>query len=353
MKSKKFTIKDIAKLAKVSIATVSRVINNSPYVDEKTRKKVLKLIEEYKYIPNLAAKSLPSKTAKLPYKKCIAIVIADTAKYGFANLFFSKVFYGIMEETVEYRYNLFTRIIKTSGYDIFEEITTIINNSDGIIAMGHGVEDFVCEVIKINNSFPIVLIESYSKVPSIKINSVLVNNFEAGYLATKYLIDCGHKKIAIVKGPDEYISSFNRYKGFLEALKENHIDIPKEYIETGNLEYIGGYEAALRMIKKLKKKDFPTAIFCVNDFTALGVKDALEKNGFLIPKDISLVGFDNIELTQQVIPTLTTMDVPKEELGRLAIKRLNELIYGNDSSKVCLTVFAQLIERESVRILKT
>lgn len=352
MKNRKITIKDIAKLAKVSIATVSRVINNSPYVDEKTRKKVLKLIEEYKYIPNLAAKALPSKSTKLPYKKCITIVIADRAKYGFANLFFSKVFYGIMDESVEHKYNLFTKIIKTSKYDIFEEMNIIVNHSDGIIAMGYGVEDFVYEIIKINNSFPIVLIESYSKDPFLKINSVLVNNFEAAYSATNYLIRCGHKKIAIVKGPDEYISAYDRFRGFLEALKEAHLHIPEEYIEMGNLEYDGGYEAALRMIKKINKKNFPTAIFCVNDFTAIGVKDAFEKNGFLIPEDISIVGFDNVELAQQVVPALTTVDVPKEELGRLAVRRLNDLIYGKDSSKICLTVFARLIERESVKVLK-
>ncbi|MCX7910873.1 MAG: substrate-binding domain-containing protein [Endomicrobia bacterium] len=195
-------------------------------------------------------------------------------------------------------------------------------------------------------------IESYSKDPFLKINSVLVNNFEAAYSATNYLIKCGHKKIAIVKGPDEYISAYDRFRGFLEALKEAHLHIPEEYIEMGNLEYDGGYEAALRMIKKINKKNFPTAIFCVNDFTAIGVKDAFEKNGFLIPEDISIVGFDNVELAQQVVPALTTVDVPKEELGRLAVRRLNDLIYGKDSSKICLTVFARLIERESVKVLK-
>ncbi|MEN3013421.1 MAG: LacI family DNA-binding transcriptional regulator [Endomicrobiia bacterium] len=353
MKNKKITIKEIAKLAKVSVATVSRVINNLPYVNEETKKKVLKLIEEYNYIPNPAAKALSSKTATLPYKKCITTVISDTAKHGFANLFFSKVFYGIMEEAVEHRYNLFTRIIKASEVNLFNEISLIMNNSDGIVAVGHGVEDFIDEILKRDILFPIVLIEGYPKSSSMKVNSVLVNNFEAAYFATKYLINCGHKKIAIIKGPDEYISALDRFKGFLKALKESNIYIPKQYIETGNLEYTGGYEAALRMIENLKKKDFPTAIFCVNDFTAIGAKDALEKNGFNIPEDISIVGFDNIELTQQIIPRLTTVDVPKEELGRIAIRRLNDLIYGKDRSSITFTVSAKLIERESVKILKS
>lgn len=352
MKKNILTIKEIAKLAKVSVATVSRVINNAPYVNKKTKEKVLKIIKHYKYTPNPAAKALPSKINKFPYKKCIAIVIADTAKYGFANLFFSKVFYGIMEESVEYKYNLFTRIIKTSNFDFFDEINLIMNNSDGMIAIGHGVESFVYEVTKRKENFPIVLIESYSKFPYVKLNSVLVDNFNAAYLATKYLIECGHRKIAIIKGPDDYISALDRYKGFLEALKENNISFFQKYVEEGNLEYIGGYEAAMRMIKKLKRRDFPTAIFCVNDFTALGVKDALEKNGFLIPEDVSLVGFDNIELTQQVTPSLTTIDVPKEEMGRLAVRRLNDLISNKDLATVNLKVSAKLIKRESVRVIQ-
>ncbi|MCX7956969.1 MAG: LacI family transcriptional regulator [Endomicrobia bacterium] len=350
--NKKITIKEIAELANVSIATISRVINNSGYVDEVTRKKVTDIIKKTGYIPNPAAKALSSKSINLPFKKCISVVIADTAKYGFANLFFSKVFYGIMEEAVETKYNLFTRIIKSQQNNIYDELNIMINNSDGVIAIGHGVENFVDELLKKNISFPIVLVESYSNKVSLKVNSVVIDNFAAAYSATKYLIECGHKKIGFIAGPDEYVTAKERYRGFLEALRSNNIYVNKDYISNGNLEYIGGYTSIVKMIKKIKRKNFPTAIFCANDFTAIGAKDALEKNGFIIPDDVSLIGFDNIELTQQIVPALTTLDVPKEELGRLAVKRLNDLIFNKETSPIQIIVKAKFIERESVKKLK-
>ncbi len=349
---KNITIKDIAKIAKVSIATVSRVINNSAYVDEETKEKVLKVIKSYNYIPNPAAKILPTgKVVKYPYKKTISIIISDTAKYGFANLFFSKVFYGIMNEVVNYKLNLFTKIISTTA-NINEELNFLLNNSDGIIGIGHGIENLVTEIFTRNPKFPIVLIESYSSKSSIEINSVLVDNFNSAYTATKYLIQNGHRRIGIIKGPDDYVTALDRYKGFLFALSEAGLKVKHEYIETGNLEYVGGYEAALRMIRKIKRKNFPTAIFCVNDFTALGAKDALEKNGFPIPDRVSLVGFDNIELSAQVVPSLTTVNIDKENLGKLAVKRLYDIINSSDFSTIKITIPGTLIERESVKKIK-
>ncbi len=347
-----FTIKEIARISGVSIATVSRVINNSPYVDENTKRKVLEVIKKYNYIPNPAAKMLPTgKLEKYPYKKSIGVVIADTAKYGFANLFFSKVFYGIMEGFINYKFNLFTRIINTSC-NLEEEINFLFNNCDGLIGIGHGIENFVTELVKRDPRFPLVLIEGYTNDSSLKINSVLVDNFNAAAIATRYLIECGHKRIGIIKGPDDYITALDRYKGFLFTLNEANIKIKDEYIETGNLEYTGGYEAILRMIKKIKRKNFPTAIFCVNDFTALGAKDALEKNGFIIPDKVSLIGFDNIELTEQVVPHLTTINVDKENMGRLAVKRLYDLINSQEFSVAKITIYGTLVARNSVKKIK-
>lgn len=347
---KRITIKEIAEIAGVSVATVSRVINNYPYVDKETKQKVLKVIKKYNFVPNPAAKTLPAgRTEKYPYKKSIGIVISDTAKYGFANLFFSKVFYGIMEEVMNYKFNIFTKIISSSLESMEEEVNFLVNICDGVIGIGYGIEKFIAELLKKVSDFPVVLIESYSRVPSLKINSVLVDNFNAGYMATKYLIECGHRKIGIIKGPDDYITALDRYKGFLFALSEAGLKIKNEYIETGNLEYAGGYEAIVKMINKIKRKDFPTAIFCVNDFTALGAKDALEKNGFIIPDKVSLIGFDNIELTEQVVPPLTTVNVDKESLGRLAVKRLYDLINNQEFSIATITISVSLVERASVK----
>lgn len=331
------TIKDIAKKANVSIATVSRVMNNkADSMREETKQRVLDIIKEYKYQPNTIARSMITKKTAT-----IGLIIPDVR-----NPFFPELVRGVEDFTKKNNYSLF--LCNTDG-DIEREkeyFNLMMEKSvDGIIythAYG-GIDNLV----NVNNKVPIVLLDRGGDDQSF--SGVYMENKRGGYLATKHLIELSHERIGCITGPEDIGNSKDRLKGYKRALTEAGISINPEFIKVGDYQMEGGYEAA----KQLLKEKEVSAIFVFNDLMAFGVYQAAQELGLNIPDDLSVVGFDNIKYNRLLNPKLTTVEQNKYKMGELATEMLlNEIKSGKDKKKESIYLEPKLVIGESTRFYK-
>ncbi|MFA5148089.1 MAG: GntR family transcriptional regulator [Candidatus Omnitrophota bacterium] len=216
------------------------------------------------------------------------------------------------------------------------------NNVDGIIVIGGLDKTTVMSLY--DKKFPLVLVDNEMSKPAI--DSVIPDNRLGGYLAVKHLTDLGHKRIAMIRAPlQEQPASIGRLEGYKEALQEAGIKYDDSLVIEGYYQVEEGYKA---MEKILKKSPLPTAVFAINDEAAMGAMKAVrEKASLVIPKDISIVGFDNIEWAALSTPPLTTVNVPKEEMGSIALKKLVDRIEGRIGIATKEVVPVDLIVRQS------
>lgn len=341
----KITINEIAKKAGVSKATVSRVLNNSKPVNEALKNKVLKVIEETNFRPNALARGLSlSKT------RIIGVIIPELA-----NPVFSRIISGIESITRLKNYSL---MITATDFDINVEISHINLFKDkgveGLILLTDIVNDELQATLESFDK-PIVMIGS--DCSSIKIPSVTIDNFKAAYEATQYLINLNHKNIAMIRGPltDRYSGNL-RFEGFKKALEENLL-FNESLVKVGKYSFEHGYQA---MTHLLAENRIPTAVFCANDLMAVGALKCANDHEINVPEQISIIGFDDIEIAAMYTPALSTVHQPFEEKGKRAatslIKRIE--ISPDDSSKIENEMPLreilphQLIIRKSTRRLK-
>lgn len=304
------TIKGVAKKAGVSTSTVSRVLtpqaNN--YMREETKKKVLKVIKELDYRPDIRAQSLRGRGTKI-----IGLIMPDAL-----NPFYQELAYVLEEVCYREKYGL---LVCSSKNSITRELSYIEllerQKVDGIIISTVGLK-----AIKLNNlvkrGIPIVLIDR--DIAGADIPVMFTNNYLGGCQATQHLIDLGHKKIACIAGSMNTLSSINRLKGYTDTLQKNGLGIDKKLIKEGKLIYEDGY----KLMKELARKssDGFTAVFCLNDLVALGAIRAVQKDSKNIPSDCSIVGFDNISLSSVSNPPLTTIAQPIKKIARQAFRAI-------------------------------
>ncbi len=302
-------IKDIAKLTGLSVATVSRVFNESPLVSKKTKQKVLKAAEELDYQPNMTAAALRSGKSKI-----IGVIVPEINNY-----FFSNVINGIEKELSK---NGFKIIISQSheSYDLEKDaLLAFINlNVDGVL-ISTSIETTDFSVFKklFKRNIPLVF---FDRIPDIKkINSVVLDDFEGGYIATQHLIDSGCANIIHVVG-DTKVSIFQKRKeGYIEALHKNNLTVQKHSI----LELNGDVEIDTKCILNLFKKN-PTidGIFSHGDRQCLYVMNILKSLNIDVPNQVKLIGFGNNEYASFVRPRLSSIDQKCNDMGMLAAKML-------------------------------
>ena len=264
------TIKDIAKLANVSHTTVSRALNNSPYINEETNAKIKALAKELNYVPNYNAKSL------VLLKSYVIGVFFSSISEGTSDTFFHEIVKGV-NKVMDKEYNLVIR-----GIDNYEHSHPIDNkNFDGIIVVSQSKNDdeFIKTIIEKN--IPMVVINRDISVDGV-IN-VLSNDTKGSYDAVQYLINNNHKKIGMIQGNLEFESSTYRKKGYIMALEENNINVNNDYILSGKYTLESGYH---NMKKLLNLEDKPTAVFCANDDIAGGAMKAIFESGLRVHDDI-------------------------------------------------------------------
>ncbi|MBM7561683.1 substrate-binding domain-containing protein [Fusibacter tunisiensis] len=307
----KITIKEIAELAGVSKATVSRVLNNSKPVSDDVRQRVLEVIENTNFKPNAVARSLSLSKTHL-----IGMILPDLA-----NPVFSRIISGIESYLRAHDYSL---LITATDFDVEMKIRHINilkeKGVDGLILVtDHGDEAFQKELA--NFGKPVVMIGTESSVESIPV--VQIDNYKAASEATQYLVDLGHKRIGMIRGPlsDPYAGKmrFDAYKSVLEPLG---LFCPERVVE-GWYSFDEGYSGMTALIKR---SPIPTAVFCSSDLMAIGAMKCALDQGYQVPDEIAFIGFDDVQIAKMYNPALTTVRQPFEEKGRIAIHRLIDMI---------------------------
>ena len=338
------TLKDIAQRAGVSISTVSRILNNDQNkpASKETAERVWALVRELGYVPNYHAKKLKSNAKSRPYLgKNIGCILASP-KDTFKDHFFSQILMGIQGEAAFNGYNIgYTFSYFEDKSTLFQQITS--SDADGYILLGRINEEFF-NFIKSNvDNLVYVGLNRIGR----DLDEVICDAYEAASCAVEYLISLGHTKIGYIgeipAGENRVINE-HRFRAFKDTLEKHNIPLEENFIKNISLSLKEGYDA---MAEIIKSGTLPGAVFCGNDITAIGAMKAIHKSGLKIPNDISIIGIDNIEITEYFRPSLTTVHVPKEELGRFAVKLLIDRINGGHKINTLIKLPFKLIERES------
>lgn len=329
------TIKDIAKLANVSHTTVSRALNNSPYINEETKTKIMKLVKELNYVPNYSAKSL------VLLKSYVIGVFFSSINEGTSNTFFHEIIKGI-NNIIDKEYNL---VIK--GIDDYEKFPLINNkNFDGIIVVSQSKNDnkFIKTIVE--KGIPTVVINRC--IENENLVNIMSNDTKGAYDAVTYFIENNHHRIGLIEGNKEFESSQYRKKGYIKALKDNGININEEIVVSGQYNLKSGYES---MKKLLELKDKPTAVFCSNDDIAVGAMKAIFEKGLNVPNDISIIGFDDSNFCDYVTPTLTSVRKDSLTMSEFGATKLLNIIKNKDVDKKKIYIESRVIVRKSVKKL--
>ena len=312
-------IRDIAKISGVGVSTVSRVLNNHPDVKESTRENVLRVIKESNYVPNNSARILKQNTTKN-----IGVLVK-----GVFNPFFSELINVIGSKINEEKY---TMILQQNDYVLEQEVENIISfvkekRLQGIICLGGNFID----------------LDEDSLIHD-KYSTVGIDNLQSAYSATEYLIKKGHENIAIMIGEkNDFCVSWWRYKGYIKALMDYNIKINDENLIIGDYDSEKAYEETMKLLKH--RKDI-TAIFVISDFMAIGAAKAVSDSGLRVGEDISIIGFDGMDVSCYYNPGITTINQPKKEMAEKSVEILFELLKKKGENKHIL-LDTQLIERES------
>ena len=333
----KITIYDVAKKAGVSISTASKALNDRKDVGEKTKEKIKQIAKELSYEPSHFARGLAMK-------KTGNIGVLTVRYYStpmLTNPFYSKIIEGIEEGLIDSELNLITNVLRKEQMESFELPKMVKEkNVDGLILLGYIPEKFV-ELI-VNKALPVIVVDNYVNE---NISMIVTDDEGGAYSAVSYLVKTGHKKIAYISGPSPRMSFRKREEGYKRALNENNLPVNPNFILYNDSEE-PGYEW---MKKILQYGEKPDAIFTSNDVTAILCINMLRECGLKVPDDISVIGFDNIEMGQHFIPSLSTIDIDKERIGIKAVNILSDKIKNKTKSVERIIFPVSLIIRDSVK----
>ena len=331
------TIIDVARTANVSPSTVSRVIAKNPRISNATCDKVLKIMEEMNYQPNIIARSLVNKSTRI-----IGVIIPGTTEKAFQHPFFPEILRGISSVAHKSKYK-----ILISSVSCIKEEKQIINEiarggiTEGVILLTSKIKDpSISELIKIN--FPFVVVGRPDKHD--EVNWVDNDNFSAGYELTQYFIKQGHKEIAFIGVSSEFIVTLDRLEGYKKALIDNGLPINKNLIVEG--EFMGS--TGVDLMKVLLDRGIKlTGVIACDDFIAFGAIKLLMEYGLKVPEDIAVAGFNNVPLSSYFTPTLTSVEINAFSLGSKAFELLYASMNNNYTSINRAIIPAKLIIRNS------
>ncbi|PKO05535.1 MAG: LacI family transcriptional regulator [Chloroflexi bacterium HGW-Chloroflexi-3] len=331
------TIREVAQLADVSVTTVSHVINRTRFVSEETEKRVLSAMQELNYRPNTLARSL-----RRGETHTIGLIVPDSA-----NPYFAEVARLMEKQAFKAAYST---ILCNSDNDLEKErsYTEVLINKqvDGIIFMACGDDILSLEEL-VYRQIPSIVVDRF--FAQVDVDSVVSDNFQGGYLATDHLINSRHTKIAIIRGPSNINPSARRFHGYLQALQDAGMTSEPDLIKSGDFHPQSGYQAAQEL---LKLPEPPDAIFACNDLMAIGALHAAYEAGINVPDELSIIGYDNIELAAFTQPALTTIAQPIHSLAELSVHLLLERIDHPDCPPKHEILSNQLITRSSTRRLQ-
>ncbi|OOS01497.1 transcriptional repressor PurR [Canicola haemoglobinophilus] len=325
------TMKDIARIAQVSTSTVSHVINNSRFVSEEIRQKVMAVVEQLNYTPSALARSL-----KVKETKTIGMLVTTSD-----NPFFAEVVASVERYCSQHHYNLILCNTNDDSVCLQENLQNLIRKQvDGLLLM---CTDSTFQANPLNLTIPTVIMDWWPT--ELSADKIFEDSELGGYLATKALIEHQHQDIAIITGNLKKLLARNRLKGYKKALQEYGMPIREEWIIESHFNFDGGIKG-MEQLLGLKKR--PSAVFACSDTIAVGAYQAAWRQGLSIPEDISIIGYDNIHLAQYLSPPLSTIHQPKEEFAQLAVNTLLQRIKNPAESYRTLTLKPELILRQSI-----
>ncbi len=302
------TMKDVAAMAKVSITTVSHVVNGTRFVSEEVRERVCHAMEELGYQPNVMARGLRRGESSM-----IGLIVPDVT-----NPYFAEIARSVEDACAELGYGLV--LCNSDGRSERQRRAVEVlasNRVGGLVLVNVGMTDRETALFK-GLSTPMVMLDR--DLPGSCADFIQVDNVLGGRQATAYLIGLGHRRIACLSGPSAISPSVERLKGYREAMEEAGLVVDPELVLGADFTPEGGFSCARRLITL--GKSMPTALFACNDMMAFGAVTAFAEVGYRVPEDVSVVGFDDIRLASFFNPALTTVKQPREEMGRRAVEIL-------------------------------
>ncbi len=336
------TLADVARRAGVSPGTVSLVINGSPRIRPATRERVLAAVRELGYVPNASARSLATRRQHvLGIVRCTAH--PDEGASGFqdtVDTYLSDMLYSIEDASLAQGYSLMIDWAGTQQADAIPPLY-LSGKADGILLVGGILDPALPPQLKSRN-LPTVL--AGSRCDEL---SWVDTDYEAAMeLAVAHLYAHGHRRIALINGPDNSQSSPLKQKGFLQAMTERALPVPEVYLQKGNFSGQGGYQAMQRLLHAAEP---PSAVVAAADCMAVGALRAFQEQGGRCPEQLSMIGFEDGLLAEYCYPPLTSISAGKEEIGRLACQLLIDQLRQPDLPSRQLLVAPKLISRASVR----
>lgn len=339
MGSKRVSIKDVAKRADVSIATVSRVVNKVDGVTPKMSEKVVEAIRELGYSPNTAARSLVRRRTN-----AIGIIVNKLH-----DPFFYDLIKGFETAAQQTSYSVVFCSAQSGDIKSKENYIKYLSNGvvDAVILYGsYRSDESMTKYIQDNEQIEYVMIEN--DVPGLQCNKLLIDNFGGAKNAVNYLIDKKHRKIAHICGNPNKKVTIERFNGYIEAMQESNLEVKEGFIQYSSADYRSGYE---RMISLLDLEDRPTAVFCSDDALAsYAVRAALDR-GLRVPQDISVMGFDNQSILPDRYrgPEITTVEQPLFTIGMDSIRLVSEKLDNSETKEPIRKMYeTKIVERETV-----
>ncbi len=331
------TIRDVAKKAGVAPMTVSRVLNNSGYVSPETRRRVEAAAAELNYVPNMLARSFRSKRTDT-----LALIITDIT-----NPFWTTVARGVEDEANQQGYTVIFCNTDESEKKQDQYLSMLVSRRvDGVLLTPAGSSTGPVEMLQ-QQSVEVVVLDR--RIPGAKVDVVRSASTTGARILTTYLIDRGHRRIAILSGPEAVTSANERVEGYTQALTEAGLDIDPALILRGAFTIDAGKTMAQ---DSLRLDPLPTALFAANNFIAAGALQALRSADIKVPADISVVSFDDLSTSFLTEPFLTVMAQQAYELGKIATQRLLKRIEDPDMEPAEFVLSTDLIVRQSVRTIQ-
>jgi len=329
------TIKDVALAAGVSVATVSRVLNNTAPVNEETRKRIQNIINELHYKPSMIARGMRNQQSKV-----IAIMVPS-----YENPYHIKLFKYIEQEAKERGYRLILVGMDEGNDSEHESIMELMTrNVDGIILCTYlGNKNNIKNIIHLSQTVPIIFMDNFEFDEAI--SSVVIDGYKGMWEVTKHLLQLGHKRIGYIDGSSGYKVANERRNGYEDCLKEHHISIETELIYYADYEISAGYEACRYFMEECSVR--PTAILAANDIMAVGAIGYLREKGYRIPEDVAVAGFDDIYLSKIIVPNLTTYRQPLDRIAEEVVRMLIDKINSPTIEEKQVMIDGELIIRRS------
>lgn len=330
----KVSIRDLSRMTGFSPATISNALNHKKGVNKETAEEIFRVARETGYLSANAVTRI-----KLLIFKKNGQIIDDTP-------FFQSLIDGFEEECHRLGYEMVICRADQREADYLEQVKALLNEQGGaVVVLATEMMDGDLEPYR-DAPCPLVILDYWTE--SMEFNAVLINNADAARMITEHLLENGHTEIGYLRGAFRIKGFRSRFVGFQTALKKKKIPYKEEYTVTLRTSSNGAYMDMLEYLKK--KPKLPTAYFADNDMVALGAMKALREMGYRIPEDVSIVGFDDLPFSEIASPALTTLRVPNKEMGRMAVRRVAEMIDGIAADAVTKTqVCPRIIYRATVK----